>query len=154
MKGASMEKKEKSAFDKFDHVGMVVRDMDKAITSLSALGLGPFGTPEGESAFEVSFQGMLRGKPSEWKVKISFFKMGGLNAELLQPSGGKSLLQEFLDTCGEGVHHICYIVEDVDGEAAKLVKKGAKVLTTGRAARGGFAYLETGGGIILELRGM
>jgi methylmalonyl-CoA/ethylmalonyl-CoA epimerase len=145
----------KSAFARFDHVGMVVRDMDKAIASLKAQGLGPFGTPEGgPPVFEVPFQGELRGKPAAWKVKISFFKMGELDAELLQPSGGESLLQEFLDTCGEGVHHVAYIAEDLDGEIANLVKNGAKVLTTGRAARGGFAYLETGGGIVLELKGL
>jgi methylmalonyl-CoA/ethylmalonyl-CoA epimerase len=151
-----MEKRdaETSVFKNFNHVGVVVRDMEKTIATLSLLGLGPFGMSEGmPPVIEVPFQGELRGKPAEWKAKISMFKMGELDIELLQPSGGESALQDFIDSGGEGVHHVAYIVEDVDGESAKLVEQGAKVLTTGRAAKGGFAYLETGGRIIVELRG-
>ena len=143
----------KSTFDNFNHVGVVVRDMEKTIASLSSLGLGPFGMGEGgPSVVEVPFQGKLRGKPAEWKVKISMFKMGELDVELLQPSGGESALQDFIDSGNEGVHHVAYLVKDVDGETAKMVEQGAKVLTTGRATKGGFAYLETGGGIIIEFR--
>ncbi len=143
---------DKSAFNKFHHVGMVVRDMDKTIASLTSLGIGPFGMPGGQSMVEVPFHGELHGKPAEWKVKISMGKMGELDVELLQPSGGESALQEFLDNNGEGIHHICFIVENVDNETAKLVKQGAEVLTTGEGTKGGFVYIETGGGAVIELR--
>jgi methylmalonyl-CoA/ethylmalonyl-CoA epimerase len=144
---------DKSVFDKFHHVGAVVRDMDQALANLSALGISPIGMPEAQTVVEVPFQGEVRGKPAEWKAKISMTKAGDLDLELLQPAGGESVLQEFIDSGREGVHHVAYIVEDVDGEAAKLVKQGAEVIMSGKAARGGFAYLETGSGIILELRG-
>ena len=145
---------EKSTFDNFNHVGVVVRDMEKTIAQLSSLGMGPFGMPDGgPTVVEVEFQGEYRGNPAEWKAKISMTKVGELDLELLQPSGGESALQEFIDRGLEGVHHIAYIVDDVDGEAAKLVKQGAEVILSGKAAKGGFVYLETDGGIIIEFRG-
>jgi len=98
--------------------------------------------------------GELHGKPAEWKVKISNAKVGNSELELLEPSGGESLLQEFLDTQGEGLHHIGYLVDDVRGEIEKLTKRGVKVLTSANLDERGFAYLDTGvaGGIITELR--
>ena len=80
-------------------------------------------------------------------------KIGNLELELLQPSGGMSVLQEFIDSGLEGVHHIAYIVDDVDAETAKMVSKGAKVIMSGKAARGGFTYVETDDGIVIEFRG-
>lgn len=142
------------ARDRFHHVGVIVRDIDKTIAYLSSLGIGPFGMPDGSPWVEVPFKGELRGRPGEWKVKISNAKVGGIELELLQPSGGESALQEFLDNSGEGLHHIGYTTDDLDGAIEKLGKQGVKVLTGARGERGGFAYFETDavGGIVTELR--
>ena len=138
----------------YHHVGVIVKDMEKTIEYLSSLGIGPFGIKDGPLYVEVSFKGELHGKPAEWKVKISNAKLGNAELELLQPSGGKSALQEFLDNHGEGLHHIGYLVDDVGAETDKLVKQGVKVLTSAVGERGGFAYFETDavGGIVTEIR--
>jgi catechol 2,3-dioxygenase-like lactoylglutathione lyase family enzyme len=138
----------------YHHVGVIVKNMEKTIAYLTSLGIGPFGMPDGEKWVEVSFKGELRGRPAAWKVKISNARLGSGELELLQPSGGKSLLQEFLDTHGEGLHHIGYITDDLDRDIKTLARQGVKVLTSAVAGGGGFAYFETGGagGIITELR--
>lgn len=138
----------------YHHVGVVVRDMEKTIKYLSQLGIGPFGMPGGPQIVEVPFKGELHGRPAEWKVKISMARLGDTKLELLQPSGGESALQEFLDNHGEGLHHLGYTSDDLDRDIDTLVKQGVGVLTIGKAARGGFAYFETDivGGIVTEIR--
>ena len=138
----------------YHHVGVIVKDMEKTIEYLSSLGIGPFGMPNGPLYVEVSFKGELHGKPAEWKVKISNTKLGNAELELLQPSGGESALQEFLDNHGEGLHHLGYLVDDVPAEMDKLVKQGVKVLTSANLEGRGFAYMDTGavGGIVTEIR--
>jgi methylmalonyl-CoA/ethylmalonyl-CoA epimerase len=137
----------------FHHVGVIVRDMDKTIEHLEAIGIGTFGITDDQKWVNVSFKGEFRGKPAEWSVKISNTKVGDTEIELLQPSGGESVLQEFLDEKGEGVHHIAYLVDDVKGEVAKLEKQGLKRLTSANLDTRGFAYFETvEGGIVIEIR--
>ncbi|OGO43742.1 MAG: hypothetical protein A2Z05_05740 [Chloroflexi bacterium RBG_16_60_22] len=140
--------------DKFHHVGVIVRDMDKAIAHLTALGIGPFRMPGGKPWIEIPFKGELRGRPVEFKLRVSNARVGGIELELLQPSGGESAMQEFLDRNGEGLHHIGYTTDNLDGAIKALGKKGIKVLTGARVGDGGFAYFETGavGGVITELR--
>ena len=147
---------ENSPFDNkyYHHVGVIVTDIDKTIDYLTSLGIGPFGMPGGQKWVEVPFKGELRGKPAAWKVKISNARLGNGELELLQPSGGASLLQEFLDEHGEGLHHLGYTTDNLDRDIKILAKQGVKVLTSAVADKGGFAYFDTGihGGVITELR--
>ena len=76
---------EKSSFGKLHHVGVVVKDINKAIAYLESLGIGPFGRPGGERVLELSFKGELHGKPAEWKTTISNAMMGDVELELLEP---------------------------------------------------------------------
>jgi catechol 2,3-dioxygenase-like lactoylglutathione lyase family enzyme len=79
--------------------------------------------------------------------------MGGVDIELIQPAEGPSLYQEFLDSKGDGIHHIAFSVDDVDESVANLAKQGIGVSFSGKWQGGGFAYVETDavGGIIIEL---
>jgi catechol 2,3-dioxygenase-like lactoylglutathione lyase family enzyme len=149
-KGVTMEK---SSFAKFHHVGSIVRDMNKALAQLAAIGIKPTGMPNGQDIMELQFKGEFKGKPAEWGMKICMVKVGEMDIELLQPMSGDSVLHEFINSGREGFHHIAYIADDVDKEAAALVKGGAKIVASGGTPRGNFYYLETGGSIIIELRG-
>ncbi len=137
----------------FHHTGIIVSDMDKTVQYLESLGIGPFGMPGGQKWIDIPFKGELHGKPAEWSVKISNAKVGEHEIELLQPSGGTSVLQEFLDERGEGVHHIAYLVDDVKGELQRLVNQGVEVLTSANLDARGFAYIRTSaGGMVIEIR--
>jgi len=140
--------------ENYHHVGVIVRDVEKTIEYLTSIGIGPFGIKDGPLYVEVPFKGELHGKPAEWKVKISNAKVGDSELELLEPCGGESALQEFLDNHGEGLHHIAYLVGDVRGEVEKLKKQGIEVITSANLDGRGFAYVNTGvvGGIITEIR--
>ena len=137
----------------FHHTGIIVRDMDKTIEYLESIGIGPFGMRGDSKWIDIPFKGEFRGKPAEWSVKISNTKVGNHELELLQPSGGPSALQEFLDDAGEGVHHIAYLSDDVKGDLEKLVKRGVEVLTSANLDTGGFAYVKTDpAGMVVEIR--
>ena len=139
--------------ENFHHTGVIVRDIDAAIAHLESLGIGPFGMRDGAKWIDIPFKGELHGAPAEWSVKISNARVGDHEIELLQPSGGASVLQEFLDERGEGVHHIAYLVDDVPGELATLVAQGVEVLTSANLDTRGFAYIQTkAGGLVVEIR--
>ena len=137
----------KSSFGRFDHVGVVVKDLDKAIKDLSSLGAGPFEPATWPPIVEKIF----RGRPSQAKLEIRTGPIGAVQVELILHLEGESLAKEFLDTQGEGLQHLGFIVDDLDEEVTKLTQKGIKVLQSGRRAEGGgHAFIEVGG-ITLEL---
>jgi methylmalonyl-CoA/ethylmalonyl-CoA epimerase len=137
------------------HVGVVVKDIEKAIAHLEALGFGPFKFDDEHRVFEIPFEGELHGKPVSWKTKISNAKMGPLELELLQPSSGDQALKETLDAQGEGLHHIGWLTGDLKGEIERATARGAKVWTSSfPVGNPGFCYFEGSdiGNLAIELR--
>ena len=119
--------------DSFDHIGLVVKDRDAAAESWSSLlGIGPWRMTEGSV------------------VKLAHASLGPVQFELIEPVAEKSLWADFLNTHGEGLHHICARVGDVDAAVAKLVAEGGKVMIS---IPGAMAYVDIGGpgSVILEL---
>jgi hypothetical protein len=90
-------------------------------------------------------------------LKLANGKIGEIEYELIQPvEGVDSLWAAFLRENGEGIHHVCHNVADVDVAAAALVEDGGKIIEYGGAPiriPGLMAYVEIGGpaSIILEL---
>ena len=150
-----MEKIEikKSPLSKVDHVGVVVRDMDKAVEYYQSLGIGPFE--------RLKHMGLAKtevlGKPIKLdaiQIKPRIARMGQIGFELIQPVAGESLWKEFLETKGEGINHMAYRVDDIDKSTAELEEIGYKVLWSARFTDGGgAAYFDTRqvGGVIVEL---
>lgn len=125
-----------------DQVSIAVKDIDKVAESWSSMfGIGPWTYTDIGGAD-------AKGRP--WKARLAFAYLGPLQIELVQPVEGRIFQSRFLDTFGEGLHHLGFYVDDVDGEASNLVARGAKLLITDP---GNFAYLESGGpgGVIFEL---
>ena len=139
---------ERSSFTKVHHVGVVVADMDKAVAHYKSLGIGPF-----EPLILSPAEGVLRGKRLITTPIISMGAVGGIVIELLQPTEEDSLVKEFYETKGEGIHHIAFLADDIDKETAKLVEKGFKVIFSQKFGEGGCAFFDTGqvGGVFIEL---
>ena len=128
-------------YGKLHHVGVVVSDIEKSIAYLESMGAGPFRARDGSRCATVSFKGELHGKPAEWKTKISNGALGDVLLELLQPVEGDQALKESLDATGEGLHHLGFIVEDIDAAIERGVKDGLRVWTSSRQAnKPSFAY--------------
>ncbi len=142
---------EKLPFARVDHIGVTVRDMDKAVAHYQSLGIGPF-KPLDTTLLRDKH---LHGKPvTDARLVIKIAKIGQVEFELVQPVSGESIHKEFLEEHGEGISHLGFFVDDLDKEVAKLVAKGLKVVTGGKfTGGGGLAYLGTDkvGGVFFEL---
>ncbi len=125
-----------------DQISTAVKDIDKVIESWSSMfGIGPWSFTD---------IGGTDAKGRSWKARMAFAYLGPVQIELVQPVEGRIFQSRFLDTFGEGLHHLGFYVDDVDGEVSKLLAQGAKLILTDP---GNFAYLESGGpgGVIFEL---
>lgn len=85
---------------------------------------------------------LYRGAPTQARAKLAFFKLGSVTLELIEPVGGPSTWQEFLDRHGEGVHHFGFVVKDMDGELKNLEAKGAHTVQRGDFPGGRYAYVD------------
>jgi methylmalonyl-CoA epimerase len=97
-------------FEGVDHVGVAVKSLDEAIAVYRDL-LG----------FELKGVHVLK----ERRVKVAFFSFGGeTQIELLEPLGSDSPVAKFLETRGEGIHHVAVRVTDIEGVLEKFKQKG------------------------------
>ena len=137
------------------HVGVVVKDIEKAVAHLEALGFGPFKFDDEHKVFAIGFKGELHGQPAEWTTKISNAQMGDVELELLEPSAGDQALRETLDAQGEGLHHIGWLTTDLLGDIERATARGAKIWTQSIVpGQPGFVYFEGSdiGNLAIELR--
>ena len=106
-------------------IGVVVRDMERALKYCSkTLGLGPF-SPVSDLAIDKHW---YRGEKSPIRLRVSRAIWGTMEYELIQPVEGRSAQQEFLDTHGEGLHHLGVEVTDYDGVVTMMSQAGLKTL--------------------------
>ena len=52
----------------------------------------------------------------------------GAAVELLEPLDENSPVSKFLEKRGEGIHHVCFLTEDVEASLRRLEKKGVKLI--------------------------
>ena len=117
-----MENKElsKVKLGKLSHIGIVVRDLDKAVDYYSSVfGLGPFRT----DVYELK-PFMYRGKPANARVKAAIAYSGSVFIELVEVLEGETPHTEFLKEKGEGIQHVAFLVRDLDQKLEELGKSG------------------------------
>ena len=90
------------------------------------------------------------------KTKVGFFKIGDSNIELVQPAEPDSPLVKFLETKGQGIHHICLEVDDIEAEVKSFVEKGATMVDQkprpgAHNTRVAFVHPKSSGGVLIEL---
>lgn len=133
-------------------VAVVVRDIEKTAKAYADL----FGVEVPKwnltaAADETHIQ--YRGRPTEGRARLAFFRLGDVAIELIEPVGGPSTWQEHLDARGEGVHHIAFRVQGMDEQVAMLDRKGMPLVQKGDFKNGCYAYIDgiSQLGVTLEL---
>ena len=142
------ENNKKSPFSKLTQIGIVVKDMDATIKKLTSFGIGPFE----HRSIPADAEEWYRDKPLKASFRIAAANVGGVELEFIQPVEGESPHQAFLDEKGEGIQHLAFAVEDLEGDIEKLKKNGASVQLKSDLGRLKVAYmdLETSG-LVFEL---
>lgn len=134
-------------------VGIVVEDIERSIDAyVDVLGLdqrpGVIVT-DGPDKSHMKYCGQA----SDAVAKLAFVHMGQVDIELIEPVGQPSTWKDFLDTHGEGVHHIAFFVKDTDQVVAYLEGKGIPMIQQGDYTGGKYTYLDGAArlGVVLEL---
>jgi len=125
---------------RLDHIAVAVKDMQAALAIYEdALGLTCTHVEE----------------IPEQKVKVAFLPTGDSEIELLEPTEADSGVARFLEKQGEGMHHICLEVDDLEATLAELRARGMSLLSDRpqRGAHGRIAFLHPKGthGVLIEL---
>jgi LAO/AO transport system kinase len=130
----------KAAEARIDHLGIAVRSLDQALKFY-----------EGQLGLGVS----MRETVTQEKVNVAMLPLGEPRIELLEPAGPDSVIAKFLQTRGEGLHHVALRVPDLQAAVERLRASGARILNEPRAGAGGhlytFVHPSSTGGVLLEL---
>lgn len=133
-------------------VGLVVQDVEKsakAYAELLGVEVPAWSLTDPEEVAHTRY----RGQPSKARAKLAFFRLGSVSLELIEPVGGPSTWQDFLQARGEGVHHIAFEIEDMAGQVSLLAEHAMPLVQRGDYAGGEYAYIDSAAqlGVILEL---
>lgn len=133
-------------------VAVVVRDIDKARNAWAQV-LGVKAPEVSIAESHPSRPTLYKGSPTDAKAKLAFFRMDNLQIELIEPMGGKSTWQEYLDKYGEGIHHIAFNVKDINGMEKKFELRGMPTVMSGGWDGGAYSYIDASAqlGCVLEL---
>lgn len=126
---------------RLDHVGVAVQEMADALKFFQdALGM------------DLDHIALEEGG----KTRVAFLPIGGSEMELVQPLDSESGLAKFLAKRGEGIHHLCFEVDDIEGALARLKANGAQLIDeTPRSNASGtkyaFIHPKSAHGVLIEL---
>jgi methylmalonyl-CoA/ethylmalonyl-CoA epimerase len=128
-------------FDRIDHVGVAVGDLDSAI-----------------SLYEERFGMKLahRETVEAQGVEAVLLDVGEGHVELLRPLGPDTAVGKFLDRKGPGLHHVAYAVDDIEAALERLRSAGLELIDAEprpgiRGSRVAFLHPRSTGSVLTEL---
>ncbi len=127
-------------------IAIVVRDIKAAMEAYhAALGWGPWNVYEHKPPMLHDTE--LHGQPTDYTMLGAETHVGPIVVELLQPVDGPSIYKEWLETKGEGLHHIACMAhtpQESDAIKERFGAMGASVLMGGRIGETiEYFYLDT-----------
>jgi methylmalonyl-CoA/ethylmalonyl-CoA epimerase len=133
----------KGVLENLYHVAVAVRNIDEVEKVYeTALGL-KVGHRE-----VVEDQGV--------KTSMLLPEKGGTAVELLEPLSDESPISKFLEKRGEGIHHICFLVDDIEAALERLKKEGVRLIDESPRpgayhSRVAFIHPKATNGVLIEL---
>ncbi len=138
---------------RIDHIGIAVTSINEALKFFDeALGIGVERIESEEGGrTQVAFL-PVGARPEGGAIASSDSTL----VELVEPKDTESGLAKYLAKRGEGVHHICFEVDDIDGALVRLKEHGAQLIdeTPRRNAAGqryAFVHPKSAHGVLVEL---
>ena len=98
---------------RIDHIGIVVASIDASLQTYCA---------------QLGFTLLERRMVPEHLVEVAFLDAGNSALELLAPLDESSGTARFLQNRGEGVHHICFAVDDIAVALQELRAQGMRLI--------------------------
>ena len=126
---------------RIDHIGIAIQNINDALSFFQdALGmkLDHIASEEGG------------------RTQVAFLPVGSSEVELVEPQDVDSGLGKFLAKRGEGIHHICFEVDDINAALARLKEHGAQLIdetprTNASGMKYAFIHPKSAHGVLIEL---
>ncbi len=126
---------------RIDHIGIAVQNIDDALKVYAdALGLHVAQTDKEEGQKSI----------------VAFLPAGESEVELVEPIGQDGPVARFLAKRGEGIHHICFRVDDLEAHLERLQRQGFRLINKtpvpgAHGCRVAFLHPSAGNGVLIEL---
>lgn len=90
------------------------------------------------------------------KVKVAVLDINGQHIELLEPLEETSTISKFIEKKGEGLHHLCFEVENIESMLLNMKKQGIKLIDEvpkigASGKKIAFIHPKDMGGVLIEL---
>lgn len=123
-----------------DHVCIAVRDIEDTLRFFQAV----FGIGSNEIV-DIEDQ----------RVRAVLVEVGGSRLEFIQPTDPDGAVARFLERKGEGMHHICFAVENLKGKLKMLQSEGVELIDeeprSGLSGMIAFIHPRATRGVLIEL---
>lgn len=126
---------------RIDHIAIAVQGLDSTLQFFR----DTLGLPYSHTANEP-----------EQHARVAFFPVGGSEVELIESTNPTSGLAKWLEKRGEGLHHLCLEVDDIEAVLARLAEKGVQLInptpvTNSAGRRLAFVHPKSTHGVLIEL---
>lgn len=125
-------------------VCFATEDLHRTMEGLVRVGIGPWRVYTFDAA--TVQDRTLRGAPVDHGLLVAFSSVGDVAFEIMQPLHGPSVIRDFLDARGEGVHHLAFDCAGVSWQQRldTFTDRGFPCSQSGRFAGGNsYAFFDT-----------
>jgi methylmalonyl-CoA/ethylmalonyl-CoA epimerase len=131
----------KAILKKLAHIGIAVKSIDDKLKLYHDI---------------MGLETTDRTRVPEQGVEVCFLKLDNTRLELLEPLDESANINKFLEKKGEGIHHLCFEVENIEAALASLSENGIKLIDEKpRIGACGeliaFLHPKSTGGVLIEL---
>jgi hypothetical protein len=128
-----------------NQIAIVVKDLELVAENYwKILGIGPWAIFKWEAP--LVYDRKYHGQAVWAREKIALTQVGNMQLELVQPVEGPSIYRDWLEEHGEGLHHMNFLVDDVDEAAEVLAIEGFTSIQSGRfeprEQKGAYNYID------------
>jgi methylmalonyl-CoA/ethylmalonyl-CoA epimerase len=128
-------------FQRIDHIGIAVDDLDDALRLYSE---------------KLGMREQHRETVEDQGVEAVLLEIGEGHVELLVPLGPETAVGRFLERHGPGVHHVAYRTDDIESALESLREVGLRLIDEQprigiRGSRVAFVHPKSTGGVLTEL---
>lgn len=129
-------------FTNIDHIAIAVKNLEEKIHLYEEVfGMAPLGKEVMENE----------------KVNVAYLDFPQSKLELIEPISADSPVHKFIEKKGEGLHHICFAVEQLETTIHLLIQRGVQFIDPlirpgSGGSRVAFIHPRSTGGILMELK--
>ena len=121
-------------------IGFIVKDVEKTKAEVARFLDVPVPPTVSSGEYAVT-KTVYKGQPApEAQCFMAFFYFGSLQVEFIQPNEAPSVWRDFLETKGEGIHHLAFNVKGMTKYITNLENFGMTVEQKGEYRRGNGRY--------------